>query len=158
MNEWRYGQIKDIREKITTNDTMYKIKIIFDKTEIVNWYSPQKHLIAPYRTKALLKKNAQILHVINRIYNPQNDGLEKFAIPFIITVPNWLTWKEFRVLIYGQAKRFIDFSYFKKKISVKVKDNKIPQYGNQNFTFNDNEINNYKNLKNESDNKTESKN
>lgn len=50
-----------------------------------------------------------ILNVVNRIYNPTNDSLENFAIPLMITVPTWLTWKEFRVLIYNQAKRFIDF-------------------------------------------------
>lgn len=32
-----------------------------------------------------------------------------FAIPLMITVPAWLTWRELSLIIFNQAKRFIDF-------------------------------------------------
>jgi hypothetical protein len=65
----------------------------------------------------LVKRNATIFNVIHRIHNPNIGSLEKFALPFLITVPSWFTLRELSALIYVEAKRFIDFEYFKKKIT-----------------------------------------
>jgi hypothetical protein len=79
------------------------------------WIPSQSSLIEPFRSKVQYKKTATIFNAINRIYNLKTATLEKFALPFLITVPVWLTWNEFCELVYQQAKRFIDFSYIKRK-------------------------------------------
>lgn len=71
------------------------------------------------------KRNAIILSVIHRIKNL--GAYDKFALPFLVTVPQWLTWREFSILIYHQAKRFIDFQYFKRKTLRRKKIREIGQ-------------------------------
>ena len=98
--EWRFGQIKEQRTKNNSPEIYYRIRILYDKSEVLTWFTNQRNMMAPYRTKALQRKVAHKLNVVNRIYNPVSDTLERFAIPFIITIPNWLTWKEFRYFVY----------------------------------------------------------
>lgn len=107
QSEWRHGQITDVKD--TSNERYFRVQIKYEKTDISIWIPSQSNQIQPFRTKTMAKKNAHIFNVVHRKYNQSNDQLERFAIPFIITVPTWLTWKEFRILIYSQAKRFIDF-------------------------------------------------
>lgn len=48
---------------------------------------------------------------INRKYNLENHGMEKFGLPFLLSVPHSLTWKELHMKIFEIVKRHLDFVF-----------------------------------------------
>jgi hypothetical protein len=57
--------------------------------------------IAACRTRTTSKKQALLLTVVNRLYNDVTQSLERFSYPLILTVPSYVTWKEFHLMVFN---------------------------------------------------------
>ncbi|KRX00231.1 hypothetical protein PPERSA_10730 [Pseudocohnilembus persalinus] len=92
------------------------IKVHIKKENQVEWYRLNSSLIAPFRTQTVqTQEDAYIVNVVNRRFNVNINSYEKFGTPFLIAMQLRRTWRELQYQIYNQARRYIDFSYLKKK-------------------------------------------
>ena len=48
-----------------------------------------------------------MLRVNQRRFNESTNNMENIGIPLVVTLPEWMRWKEFFFLMYHQMKKFI---------------------------------------------------